>query len=113
MSIGPEIRTQRGTDATPLTVEASDAPAGKLGLAIGALIGALLLLCAAVGGLMLWFDRGAPPIGALSTLRPPEPRLQAREPDQRHAIEAAAQAHLAGLDEAMRRTVAAGWEDGR
>lgn len=119
MSVEPGTRTQRGGSTREPAFEPTDAAAGKLGLTAAALVGTVLLLCALVAGLFLLFDRESPPPGAAPAGRPPEPRLQVKEPDQRRRLEAAAAANLApgagriGIDEAMRRTAAAGWGDAR
>jgi len=115
-------RTQGGQDVddTDARVELRDAPAGRVGLALAGLAIALLLVCAAVAGLLSLLARkdGAPasPTGAVSV--PLEPRLQIDEHVQRRMLETRATANLrsrpghVGIDEAMRQIAEQGWSDG-
>lgn len=100
------------TTSTPL-VEPTDAPAGRIAMMLAGLIATLLLVCAAVAGLLLLFDRHAladahPPIVALT---PPEPRLQIDEAAQRRAIEARAEANRVAIARAIQHVAETGWPD--
>lgn len=133
----PGTRTQRADrpEAVPADVRArgfepSDAPAGKVGLAIVGLLAALGLSGAVVAGLLgliAQADQRSQPPGLLSArLIPPPPRLERDPRADRLRLEAAARARVGeaptdvdhgapptgtAIATAMRAVAARGWPD--
>ncbi|MBW8783190.1 MAG: hypothetical protein JF593_00880 [Novosphingobium sp.] len=115
-----EVNTQRGADDPARgAYETADLDAKGAGLAIAGLGGTVWLVALAVAGLFLLFGgirEGTPPQPQVAA---PAPPLQTDERLDRRAIEARTRARLEGRDgglpigEAMRRTVADGWDAGR
>jgi hypothetical protein len=111
-----EVSTQRGgSDPARGAYERADVAPKAAWWTLAAVIGTVALVCLGVAGLFAVFGnlrQGTP--------APPRatgaPMLQTREGADRAAIEARARARLGGreggmpIDEAMRRTAAAGWD---
>lgn len=105
----PEMQSVRTTSA-PL-VEPADAPTMRVALLLAGLIAILLIVCAAVAGLLVIFDRHTPANARppVMTLTPPEPRLQVDEPAQRRVLEARAEARRDAIGRSMRHVAETGW----
>lgn len=108
--------TQRGPgDPSRGAVERSDMDAKGAGWAIAALAGTVAIVCLGAAVLLLLLGTMREPAPA-KPVAPAAPRLQTNERADRAAIEARAQARLAGKDggvpikQAMRETAAAGWD---
>lgn len=111
------VRTQRGARAKDdrRRYEASDLDPRAAGWTIGGLGAIVVVVCLGVAGLFLMFGsvRGPAPVPPVASAAP---ALQIDERADREAIDARAQARLergrgrAGLDAAMHRTAAAGWD---
>jgi hypothetical protein len=114
--VNGKVSTQRGTsDPARGAYERADVDPKAAWLTLGVVIGTVALVCLGVAGLFGLF-------GSLRQTHPTAPAaiaapmLQTREDADRKRIEARALARLRGkdggvpIDEAMRRTVAAGWD---
>lgn len=115
-----EIRTQRGDSADnpqldSRAYEESDVNPVAAGLTLGTVVALIIIGCAAVAAMLLWFGAmrdSAPERIAISGA----PALQIDERADRAEIEGRGRARLQGktggspVEEAMRRTMAAGWD---
>jgi hypothetical protein len=118
--VSAPIQTQRGApDPGRGAYERTDVDPTAARLTLSAMIGTVALVCAGVAGLFALFGGLREPARPAPPQAQPAPLLQTDERADRAEIEARAIARLhasgggVAIDEAMRRTAAAGWDGPR
>lgn len=114
------VRTQRGRPkkGDHRTYEEADVSPRAASLTIGAVAAIVIIVALGVAGLLWHFGTLHQPPSQRS-IAPAGPRLETDERADRAAIEARAKARLAGksggipIEQAMRETAAAGWDQQR